>query len=247
MANTSSGGREMIQTRSDGLAEKYTDMAVLRASVVAIPFVGSSIDALISGRAAKIANERLQATLSELRFRLEAIDERKLDVGFFETEKGADLFRQCLEVAVRTRTRERHRALAAVLVDGMRVDFQASAEPELLLSVISEISDEEIIVLHAAFDLVPYDPTMMVVGWADALERKVPPGLRPRLPFLVARLEGKGLLGDSLSGDRSGERRPTPVGRALVGYLSATSKNDSASLREREHVTAPTSEHEDPR
>ena len=108
-----------------------------------------------------------------------------------------------------------------MLVDATRKSFRPAAEPELLMAVISEISDEEILVLGAAYDLIPDDPSHIVPGWAESLAAKVPEALHPRLPFLVTRLEGLGLIGDSVYRGRSGEMRPNAVGIALVRYLSS--------------------------
>ena len=61
--------KDIIEKASSG----YLEQTTLRAAVQAIPFVGGSLDTLISGKGAKIQRERLEIFLAEFSNRLETV------------------------------------------------------------------------------------------------------------------------------------------------------------------------------
>lgn len=65
-----------IEKLKEGLmkaSEKYSELTAIRAGINAIPFVGGSIDVLISGEAQKIAQRRIEDLISSLSTQLQQV------------------------------------------------------------------------------------------------------------------------------------------------------------------------------
>ena len=69
------------------ILERYERSIIPRAAVVGIPYVGSTIDVLLSGKASRRWQERVMSLLDELRIRLGKIEESHIDKGFLDSDE----------------------------------------------------------------------------------------------------------------------------------------------------------------
>lgn len=83
------------------LRQQYADLVVLRASVQAIPYIGGSLDTLLSGRAAQIHLERIDKFINLLAVRLSDLECATANLN---DEAFADLMLSTLEAVSRTRS-----------------------------------------------------------------------------------------------------------------------------------------------
>src|SRR5688572_7125302 len=90
---------QVAMEKADAMAEGYADLPALRAVIQTLPYIGSIADTLIGARADAIKAKRLDAWLTALRARLEALDEAKLDKAFIASEEFASLVVQAGKAA----------------------------------------------------------------------------------------------------------------------------------------------------
>lgn len=75
-----------IEKIIDEVSRKYEDIALLRVAVVGIPFIGGSLDLLISSFGQEYITKRLEDFINELHVRVANIEEDKIDKSFLESE-----------------------------------------------------------------------------------------------------------------------------------------------------------------
>ena len=101
-----------IKKALEKASSAYGEKTSLRASIQVIPYVGSALDTLFSGKGAKIQQQRVEVFLAELDERL-----RKLE-GFTDLEPTGellDLFTNVLDGVVKTRSSVKQKYFASVV------------------------------------------------------------------------------------------------------------------------------------
>jgi hypothetical protein len=191
----------------DRAVEIYDSVYVLRAGAAAIPFVGGSIDALITTRASKLAAKRIAALFEEMKSNMARIKEAKLDKEFLESDAWDDLILRALNAAAATSDYEKTRLYAAILAGSTTVQgIRSELDPAAILSAISELSVEEIVMARSIFANTFSGTT----GAGDT-------------DFHLNRLERSGLIKSTITSGFGGATKAyqvTSTFARLMGFLS---------------------------
>ncbi|WP_139248747.1 hypothetical protein [Marinobacter antarcticus] len=122
----------------------YGDSTSTRSLVLALPYVGSTIDLILSKRGQEFVQKRTEIFLEEIGRRLEKLEsctiEKEDEEGFF------DLFQATYENVVRTRSEERIKRFAR-LVGNCLVGDRQWDETEAAVRLISDLTDTHIQIL----------------------------------------------------------------------------------------------------
>ena len=127
--------------------EIYASLPPLKALVVAIPFVGGSLDALFGGYASKLQERRVRQMFGELHTMMGKLNEAKLDKAFIGSEEWDDLVLKALRAATQTGNGKKIRLYAAILAASTVSGGARDPEPESLLSALAELSPAQVEVL----------------------------------------------------------------------------------------------------
>lgn len=150
--------------------------------------------------ASKISSNRIEAMISDMTNQLMALTESKIDKDFFSTEEWYDLFLKASDAAIRTRHREKIKLYATILASASVLPNEAEHDPELYLSIITELQPFELRVLNAMYELQKEGPSVgeKQIDWALGHNWKhltKPLKLdRSQLDVILQRLERTGLI-----------------------------------------------------
>jgi hypothetical protein len=92
--------------------ERYADKYVVRAAVQAIPWIGGSLDTLVTGGIARIQLQRVEDFLAELNLRMQLVERAAANL---EDDAFSDFVFAALESAARARSQEKRSRLAQVI------------------------------------------------------------------------------------------------------------------------------------
>jgi len=186
---------------------KYAESISLRAAMQAIPYIGSSVDTLLAGRASQIHLERVETFASELHRRLEHLEHAKANL---EDEAFADLILATFERVARTRSAEK-RSRFARIISRQVCEGQEWEEPETAVRLLGELEDIHVEVMSVALAATPSDKVfegLRVISIASspigddsgkgpiALAGALPQFEMPALRMACAELLAKGLVQD---------------------------------------------------
>ncbi|MGI6638689.1 MAG: hypothetical protein ACOX4Z_06470 [Desulfobulbus sp.] len=128
------------------LLQRYADLVVLRATVQAIPYIGGSLDTLLSSRAAQIHLERLEKFASDLEHRLTAVESTTANLN---DEAFADLMLSTFEAVARTRSDQKRSRFAEIITNQIAKPMLWE-EPENAVRLLSDLEDIHIEIITAA-------------------------------------------------------------------------------------------------
>jgi len=187
--------------------EKYSEVVALRAAMQAIPYVGSSLDTLLAGKAAQIHLERVENFASELHRRMERVEHAATNL---EDEAFSDLIITTFEKVARARSAEK-RSRFARIISRQVAEGQKWEEPENAVRLLGELEDIHVEVLSVALAAPPLEKVfegLRVISIASspirddggkgplALAETLPQYGMPALRMACAELLAKGLLHD---------------------------------------------------
>ncbi|MEJ1221740.1 hypothetical protein [Sediminicola sp. 1XM1-17] len=141
----------------ENLLNKYSDSTLFRAGVNAIPYVGGTLDILLSSGIQKKSQERFQSLLSELEYQLKCIEGDKLNYTYLESEEFYDLFVQISNLAVRTRLQEKIKIYANILTSSLILEFQNNTKAEDVLNIIEGLTENDIILIKLISEYLELD------------------------------------------------------------------------------------------
>lgn len=132
-------------------SKKYGDITALRALMQAIPYVGGSLDTLLSDSGQKIKWRRVEDFLQKLNERISRLEKEPEITNLAENENAYDLLSYGLEQAVKTRHEEKRQYFAAVISNqiGKNKDW---GEAETALRLVAELSELHVHILKAAIN-----------------------------------------------------------------------------------------------
>jgi hypothetical protein len=222
--------REMPRALADRGEELYAENRWLRAGVALIPGVGGAIDSLIAVRGQKLAQERIERLIADLRATAAGLSEEKLDRAFLNSEAFDDLTLRAFRAAAETRDREKTRLYAAILVGAVDSDRDRTLDPEAVLSSVAELAPVELELARAIYRMQKTDPDRDLElkdvwdrGWND--EENFPSAARRDLAFYLKRIERTGLI-EEFTGAYldygGGTYRTTRTFRRLMRHLERT-------------------------
>lgn len=131
--------------------ERYGEKWALQALVTAIPYLGGPLDAWLKSKGSEITRKRIMGLFEELKKQTEEIDKKKINKDFFNTEEFFDLAIMAMDAAARTRSREKVKIYARVLLGAATTWPQPDHDPETYLSILSEITPTELEILKALY------------------------------------------------------------------------------------------------
>lgn len=132
------------KNKIETVLEKYSENSLYRAGINAIPYIGGSLDILLTSGIQKKTQERFEKFLSELENQIRGIDESKLNYTYLESEEFYDLFVQTSNLAVRTRLSEKIKAYSAILTSSLTSEFKNNLKAEDILNIIEGLTENDI-------------------------------------------------------------------------------------------------------
>ena len=132
------------KTKIGNLLKKYSDNTTIRAGVNAIPYIGGTLDILLTSGIQKKSQERFSNFINELENQIQKIDEKKLDHTYLESEEFYDLFLQSSNLAIRTRIQEKIKAYAKILTCSLVSEFKNNLNAEDVLNIIEQLTENDI-------------------------------------------------------------------------------------------------------
>lgn len=226
-------GRAMENAAGAGITRTfaYALAAILAAHPAVGPYAAlvGVADVFIGGGAQRMAETRAKLFAESVAREFATVRSEMIRADYFETEGGVDLLMRALASAVRVQDNARRDAVARILVAAASGNVSPAVEPESLIAVLGEMTDNEAVLLGMFWN--EYGRTderwELVDGWETGIE---PASFASRGEFLLRRLIALGLLGlrtslrrfgsspTSFSGTRE-EAYFTPTGAALLRYL----------------------------
>ncbi len=207
---------EQFNESVENAIDKYSnsDASIpLRAAIVAIPIIGSSIDTMITATGQQIAQKRWQTLFNSISEEIKNIDKSKIDFEYLKSEEFYDLIRESIELAFKTSDDEKLRYFSKIFVNAI-VEKEVSYHIEYMRS-IAELSHEEMLIIIEMYNdqkninLQLHDTTIAEdreegsellevgdKGW-DELYDKMNEKYdldKSSLPFLLKRAEKTGLI-----------------------------------------------------
>lgn len=113
------------------LVDGYDRRVLLRLVVQAIPG-GSTVDAVIAGKASQLSQERFDELVSHVSTELEHLDKQKLDIKFLASEEFFEIFRSTAEIVARTVNKEKRRILGDYLAGVAQLSTIGDLEAQVL-------------------------------------------------------------------------------------------------------------------
>ena len=150
----------------------YGNQTLLRVGINAIPFVGGSLDILLSSSGQSFVIKRIETFINELNEQVSQLTEDKINKNFLTTEQGFDLILKAFNSASRTRQQEKLRMYARIvngtLTEGK--DFEED-EPEMFLRIIEELTVKELRVARCLYELKEPKEPKDQQGADDGIDR----------------------------------------------------------------------------
>lgn len=219
------------------LQQRYSDIVILRASVQAIPYIGGSLDTLLSGRAAQIHLERVEKFASDLAHRLAAVESA---VANLNDEAFADLMLSTFEEVARTRSDQKRSRFAEIITNQIAKPTSWE-EPENAVRLLSDLEDIHIEIIEASLHAPAAEGAFANLRVISLNTEPIDSGMQnapislltsfPRyggaaLRMACAELTAKGLLHDEGIGrwDMGAMKYfvPTDLAEWLSGWISQT-------------------------
>ena len=202
-------------TRLQRLSEKYGDLTTIRVLLQAIPYVGGSLDTLLTDSGEKFRRDRTEKLLEYLADKISTLEGKVSIADIENNEQLYDLMMQAIQQSAKTRSEDKRRRFASIL----RNQFESNEvwdEPEAALRLVSDLNDLHVQILRAAVEAPVCDEpfsnlSVICLERSDSERHKtgVPPtdisSLFPKikqstLQFHCAELMAKGLLKDEGTG-----------------------------------------------
>jgi hypothetical protein len=134
---------------ADKAVEMYSEQAALRATISAIPWIGSSIDAFLSTKGQKIVQNRITSLLDALKDEMRDIQEGKVDKPYLESDEFFDLTLKALEAATRTKEIAKIGMYARILKGAVVGRREAEFSGEDAIRVILDLTPRQMEVARA--------------------------------------------------------------------------------------------------
>jgi hypothetical protein len=124
---------------------RYIETPAFRGMVASIPYVGSSIDAILSSSGEIIRQRRIDQTISGLKEEMVGIEEKKIDKKFLESEEFYDIALDVFRYSIRTRHTTKVILYCKILAGSVLLDNSHERHSaEDFLGFISELSPIDI-------------------------------------------------------------------------------------------------------
>jgi len=183
--------------------EKYSENAILRTSISAIPFIGSPLDVFLATKTQKIVNDRIMNLFNELIEEMSTLEDGMVDKDYIDSEEFIELFIKTIEVSTKTRNKEKIKLYAKLLKGAIKFQDRNKYSPEEYLQVLSELTIRELEVAKAVYKQQSQERKkdenemqwILRCGWEE-LEKECPSIPEDDFRFIFLRLRKSGLIQD---------------------------------------------------
>lgn len=180
-------------------SEVYSENTALRAVINGIPYIGGSLDVLLSSKGQKIVQDCVIQILDNLKIEMDCIQKSMIDKEYLESEEWFDLIVRGIEAATRTRDKEKIRLYAKVLRGAVTIQDREEFSPEEYLSILTELTPREIEVARVIYEQSQRTPNTDGLQWIrekklPELSERCPSIPREDLQFILLRLQRSGLI-----------------------------------------------------
>ena len=181
--------------------EKYSENAILRASISTIPFIGSPLDVFLTTKAQKIINDRTMSLFDKLKEEMDTLEDIIVDKDYINSEEFIELFIRTIEASAKTRNKEKIKLYAKLLKGAIKFQDRKKYSPEEYLQVLSELSIKELEVAKAIYRQQRQERRKdenelqwaLRCGWEE-LEKECPSISKEDFAFILIRLQKSGLI-----------------------------------------------------
>lgn len=132
----------------DKVTKRYSDNLLLRTAIQALPYVGGPIDTLLSGKASKIQQARIECFLDETNKKLQTIEKEKIDYEFIESEEFFSIFQNLLEKVIRTYEKEKIEIFSNIFVNSIVKENSKTYYKEGFIDMVFNLSALHIKILR---------------------------------------------------------------------------------------------------
>jgi hypothetical protein len=132
-----------IEVYQDGARLDGGDEA-LTALIASIPYAGSAIGSILSGRAQRQMHERAADVFEAFKQRLEQLEGQKIDKTFFESDEFLTLFTLTLEQLQTTHDKTKLKMLAVGLANSATIHFTLENRKELFFRILRDLAPEHV-------------------------------------------------------------------------------------------------------
>lgn len=212
----------------------YADQTLVRAAINAIPFIGGSLDILLSSSGQNFVIRRIEKFISELNNQLGQLEKSKVNHDFLETEEGFDLAIKAFNSASKTRQNEKLKLYAKIVKSALTEgkEYQED-DPELYLQIVEELSVKELRVAKCLYELKevknknpeqdnPNDKQDGMTNDAWWLSKQYPEFEKDELVSIFVRLERTGLIKElvgSFIGYSGGQYLINPLFKKFIDFI----------------------------
>ena len=135
----------MKRKELNSLLEKYNENKIFRAIINAVPYIGGSLDTLMTSDIQKKSMERFENFINLFSKEISEIKQDKLDYNFLKSEEFYDLYIQTLNLVIKTRLREKIRAYSKILASSLITETQNEINPEDIVNIIGNLTETHIL------------------------------------------------------------------------------------------------------
>jgi hypothetical protein len=212
--------------------EKYSENALLRASISAIPFIGSPFDVFLATKAQKIVNNRIMSLFDKLKEEMDTLEDGMIDKDYIDSEEFIELFIKTIEASTKTRDKEKIKLYAKLVKGTVKFQDRKKYSPEEYLQVLAELTMRELEIARAIYKQQKREQKRekgkgedelqwaLRCGWEE-LEKECPSIPEEDFRFILFRLEKSGLIRELPAGwlGEGGIFVITDVFRKIMKYL----------------------------
>jgi hypothetical protein len=120
---------------------------VIEAALNAVPFVGSSIAALLSGKAQERVRQRVADVFTAMKEKLDSVEEESVRKDYFSSEEFQTLLALVIEQLQTTHDKDKLRLLARVLVNSGLREFATEERKEVFVRALRDLTPSHISIL----------------------------------------------------------------------------------------------------
>jgi hypothetical protein len=162
-----------LQRQLEAVALAYSENTVLRAVVNAIPWIGGSLDVLLSAKGQAIVHDRIMTFLDILHRRMAQVEAVLARQAQLESPQFFDTIVAGFEAAARTPDVDRQEHIAAILAGSVAGPWNASLEPRQAIAILRDLTPGQLQLARTIYATQSGSPTdkqnelqwALSVGW----------------------------------------------------------------------------------
>lgn len=151
-----------VEDKLTKASQAFAEQTYLRAGLNLIPYIGSSLDILLTSKGQSFVIRRIEEFIHQLQTELSELQDNQVNKDYLETEEGFDLIVKAFSSAARTRQQEKLKLYARIIKSTLNESKKYEEdEPEMFLKIVEELSVKEMRVAKCLYELKEankYDP-----------------------------------------------------------------------------------------